>query len=141
MYRKQKYNILKTAAIVAGVLFSLLPIWIGFAASTMSLSDIIQGNVGLFKFGNLDNYIEITRQNIQGLPVTAVQLFWNSFFLAIVVTLGKLLISVFSAYAIVFFRIPFENFFFWLIFVTLMLPVEIRCKSAFQNKTQQNIKK
>ncbi len=118
--------------IIFGVVFSLIPIWIGFTASTLELSDIVRGNVGMFKIGSLANYIEITRENIQGLPVTAVQLFWNSFMLAILVTLGKLTISVFSAYAIVFFRIPFENFFFWLIFVTLMLPVEIRLVPSFK---------
>ena len=47
---------------------------------------------------------------------------------ALTIALGKIAISLLSAFAIVYFRFPFRNFFFWAIFVTLMLPV--RCGSA-----------
>ncbi len=50
----------------------------------------------------------------------------NSLVMALVISIGKIAISMISAYAIVFFRFPFRNLAFWLIFVTLMLPVEVR---------------
>jgi sn-glycerol 3-phosphate transport system permease protein len=50
----------------------------------------------------------------------------NSFVMAIAIAVGKIAISVLSAYAVVFFRFPLRMFFFWMIFVTLMLPVEVR---------------
>ena len=51
---------------------------------------------------------------------------WNSFVMALAITVGKLSISLLSAFAIVYFRFPFRIFFFWIIFLTLMLPVEVR---------------
>jgi sn-glycerol 3-phosphate transport system permease protein len=49
-----------------------------------------------------------------------------SFGMALAVAFGKIVISILSAYAVVFFRFPFRQVAFWLIFVTLMLPVEVR---------------
>ncbi|MGL5955472.1 MAG: ABC transporter permease subunit [Brevinema sp.] len=134
MSRIQKYHLLKYLVLISSVVFSLFPIWIGFTASTLSLPELIRGEVGIFKFGDdfFKNYHEILFSNVPGLQITASRIFWNTIFLALVVTFGKLIISIFSAYAIVFFRIPFENFFFWLIFMTLMLPVEIRLVPSFK---------
>jgi sn-glycerol 3-phosphate transport system permease protein len=51
---------------------------------------------------------------------------WNSLVMAAIIAVGKIVISLMSAYAIVFFRVPGRNVLFWMIFVTLMLPVEVR---------------
>jgi sn-glycerol 3-phosphate transport system permease protein len=56
----------------------------------------------------------------------------NSFVMAIMVALGKIAISILSAFAIVYFRFPGRNFFFWMIFVTLMLPIEVRIIPTFK---------
>jgi sn-glycerol 3-phosphate transport system permease protein len=56
----------------------------------------------------------------------------NSLVMALVIPLGKITISVVSAFAIVYFRFPFRMFFFWMIFVTLMLPVEVRIIPTFK---------
>jgi sn-glycerol 3-phosphate transport system permease protein len=56
----------------------------------------------------------------------------NSLIMAVVIAVGKIAISIISAFAIVYFRFPFRVFFFWLIFVTLMLPVEVRIIPTFQ---------
>ncbi len=134
MSRKLKYQVLRYTALTIGIVFSLFPIWIGFTASTLTLPELIRGEVGIFAIGSdiFANYKEILSNNLNGLQINASQLFWNSLVLAMLVTLGKLIISIFSAYAIVFFRVPFENFFFWLIFMTLMLPVEIRLVPSFK---------
>jgi sn-glycerol 3-phosphate transport system permease protein len=52
--------------------------------------------------------------------------------MALAIAFGKIAISLLSAFAIVYFRFPFRLFFFWLIFVTLMLPVEVRIVPTFQ---------
>jgi sn-glycerol 3-phosphate transport system permease protein len=57
---------------------------------------------------------------------------WVSLVTALVITFGKITISLLSAFAIVYFRFPFKNFFFWAIFVTLMLPVEVRIGPTYQ---------
>jgi sn-glycerol 3-phosphate transport system permease protein len=56
--------------------------------------------------------------------------------MALVIAVGKIAISIISAYAVVFFRFPFRNFFFWMIFITLMLPVEVRIVPTYQVVSQ-----
>jgi sn-glycerol 3-phosphate transport system permease protein len=56
----------------------------------------------------------------------------NSFIMAVLITVGKIAISIISAYAIVWFRFPFRVLAFWLIFITLMLPVEVRILPTFK---------
>jgi sn-glycerol 3-phosphate transport system permease protein len=57
---------------------------------------------------------------------------FNSLVMALVIAIGKIVISIVSAFAIVYFRFPARNFFFWMIFVTLMLPVEVRIIPTFK---------
>ena len=57
---------------------------------------------------------------------------WNSLVMALGIVVGKISISILSAYAIVYFRFPFRMFFFWMIFVTLMLPVEVRILPTYE---------
>jgi sn-glycerol 3-phosphate transport system permease protein len=58
--------------------------------------------------------------------VPASLMLWNSFVMAMVIAAAKIVISLLSAYAVVFFRFPFRMLCFWMIFITLMLPVEVR---------------
>ena len=60
------------------------------------------------------------------------QMLWVSFVTAMVIALGKISISMLSAFAVVYFRFPFRMLFFWMIFVTLMLPVEVRISPTFE---------
>jgi sn-glycerol 3-phosphate transport system permease protein len=64
--------------------------------------------------------------------VSLERLLWNSFVVAMLIAVGKIIISFMSAFAIVFFRFPFRMFFFWMIFVTLMLPVEVRILPTYK---------
>jgi sn-glycerol 3-phosphate transport system permease protein len=59
-------------------------------------------------------------------------LLFNSLVMAIAIAVGKIAISIISAYAIVYFRFPFRMVFFWMIFLTLMLPVEVRIMPTFK---------
>ncbi len=56
----------------------------------------------------------------------------NSLVMALVISIGKIAISIISAFAIIYFRFPLKNFFFWMIFITLMLPVEVRILPTYK---------
>ncbi len=56
---------------------------------------------------------------------------WNSLIMALGITIGKIAVSITAAYAVVFFKFPFRSLCFWLIFITLMLPVEVRILPTF----------
>jgi sn-glycerol 3-phosphate transport system permease protein len=117
-----------------GVLIVAFPVWLTFVASTWDNATIINGQLPLYPGPHFfDNYYRIlfvgasssTRE-----PVASMML--NSFIMALAIALGKILISVLSAYAIVYYRFPFRMAAFWIIFVTLMLPVEVRIFPTFK---------
>ncbi len=60
------------------------------------------------------------------------RMMWNSLVMALAIAIGKIAISMLSAFAIVYFRFPLRKTFFWMIFVTLMLPVEVRILPTYQ---------
>jgi sn-glycerol 3-phosphate transport system permease protein len=60
------------------------------------------------------------------------QMMFNSLVMALVIAFGKIAISIIASFAIVYFRFPLRNFFCWMIFVTLMLPVEVRIIPTFK---------
>ena len=67
-----------------------------------------------------------------GSKAPVAHMMWVSLVSALVITFGKIAISLLSAFAIVYFRFPFKNFFFWAIFITLMLPVEVRIGPTYK---------
>jgi sn-glycerol 3-phosphate transport system permease protein len=75
----------------------------------------------------VENYRDaLLRGGVQRLSPPVMSMMWNSLVMALVITFGKIAVSIISAYAVVFFRFPGRLFFFWCIFITLMLPVEVR---------------
>jgi sn-glycerol 3-phosphate transport system permease protein len=111
-----------------------LPIYIAFVASTHTLTElfavhipILPGHAGVLIYKNIF---------WQGLSATGnipvAPLLWNSFWMAFIIAAGKIIISLLSAFAIVFFNFPLRKFCFWLIFMTLMLPVEVRILPTFE---------
>ena len=64
---------------------------------------------------------------------------FNSFVMALAIALGKIAISLLSAFAIVYFRFPFRKTAFWVIFVTLMLPVEVRIYPTYAIAADLNL--
>ncbi|KQU55145.1 glycerol-3-phosphate transporter [Bosea sp. Leaf344] len=117
-----------------GVLIVAFPVWLTFVASTWDAATIINGQLPLYpgpKF--FENYYRILFIGTSGTtrePVLNMML--NSFVMAMAIALGKIFISVLSAYAIVYYRFPFRMAAFWIIFVTLMLPVEVRIFPTFK---------
>jgi len=115
--------------LIMGVIIFVFPIYFAVIGSTHDAATIATGRMPLLPGGHmLDNYWQALTSG-SGFRVSATPvriLLINSLIMALVITVGKIAISIISAYAVVFFNFPFRMFFFWTIFVTLMLPVEVR---------------
>ncbi len=114
------------AVLVLGVLLFILPVWLLLAGSTLDPAAISRGELSLIPdFRNLGVYATVLTEGAPGVgPVWRLMLVSAGMALAIAV--GKIVISILSAYAVTFFRFPFRMTAFWIIFITLMLPVEVR---------------
>lgn len=120
--------------LILGVAVTALPIWIVLVTSTQSAADVLQAPIPMW-FGShgLDNYKAVLGVGIVGSssgPVGPMML--NSLVMALAIAIGKIAISLLSAFAIVYFRFPGRMLAFWTIFVTLMLPVEVRILPTFE---------
>ncbi|MDJ0637997.1 MAG: sn-glycerol-3-phosphate ABC transporter permease UgpE [Paracoccaceae bacterium] len=116
--------------LIIGVAFIFFPIWLAFVASTVDQQDIVRPPMPLLpgdKF--FENY---GRALVSGVNAPVATMLWNSLVMALGIALGKIAISLLSAFAIVYFRFPGRKVFFWLIFLTLMLPVEVRIVPTFE---------
>ncbi|KPH79660.1 MULTISPECIES: sn-glycerol-3-phosphate ABC transporter permease UgpE [Bosea] len=124
-----------------GVLIVAFPVWLTFVASTWDAATIINGQLPLYPGPYfLENYNRILFIGTSGTtrePVLGLML--NSFIMAMAIALGKIFISVLSAYAVVYYRFPFRMAAFWIIFVTLMLPVEVRIFPTFKVVSDLNM--
>jgi len=117
-----------------GVFIVLFPVWVAFVASTHPVTTLTSGVAPLWPGDRLvENYTTILSRGMSGATGTPVALMlWNSFVMALAIAVGKIAISLISAFAIVYFRFPFRMLAFWVIFVTLMLPVEVRILPTFE---------
>ena len=117
-----------------GVLVVAFPLYITFVASTLSLDQILSVPMPLIPGDQfVNNYSQVlTAGSTRGSSAPVGRMMINSGIMALVIAFGKIAISIISAFAIVYFRFPLRNFFFWMIFVTLMLPVEVRIIPTFK---------
>ncbi len=122
------------AVLILGVLAVAFPLYVTFIASTLTLEQIMQVPMQLTPGNQLiENYSQVLASgSTKGSRAAASSMLFNSLVMALVIPLGKMAISVISAFAIVYFRFPLRMFFFWMIFVTLMLPVEVRIIPTFK---------
>jgi len=120
--------------LILGVAVVVFPIYVAIIASTHEGGTFLRGVMPLLPGSHgWENYSTVIlegRANA-GAPPIGLML-WNSFVMATMIAVGKIAISLLSAFAIVYFRFPFRIFFFWIIFITLMLPVEVRIVPTFQ---------
>jgi len=115
---------------ICGVLVVFFPIWLAFVASTVTQADIVSPPLPLIPGGHfIENY---SKALLSGVNVPVSTMLVNSLIMAIGIAVGKIVISLLSAFAIVYFRFPGRNIFFWLIFLTLMLPVEVRIVPTYE---------
>jgi sn-glycerol 3-phosphate transport system permease protein len=121
--------------LVLGVVIVAFPLYITFVASTHTSQDIVQVPMPMLPGPHaLDNYRDAIFGTGGGAASTAPvgRMMTVSVVTALVIAIGKIAISLLSAFAIVYFRFPGRMFFFWAIFVTLMLPVEVRIGPTYQ---------
>lgn len=113
--------------LILGVIIILFPLYVAFVAATLDNQAVFDTPITLIPGTHLwENISYIWRQGVSSNSAPFGLMLFNSAFMALVITLGKITVSILSAFAIVWFRFPFRTLFFWLIFVTLMLPVEVR---------------
>ncbi|OIS92987.1 sn-glycerol-3-phosphate ABC transporter permease UgpE [Brucella cytisi] len=120
--------------LILGIIIVAFPIYYTFVASTMTSTQIIRPPISLLPGDHfVENYGEAIFGGVERVVgVSLERLLWNSFVVAMAIAVGKIIISFMSAFAIVFFRFPMRMFFFWMIFITLMLPVEVRILPTYK---------
>jgi len=134
-------NILAHAILIAGVILVAFPLWVTFVASTLRYDQVIAFPMPLIPGDQLvQNYTQVlTGGSTKGSAAPVSTMLFNSFVMAMGVAIGKISISIISAFAIVYFRFPLRNLFFWMIFVTLMLPIEVRIIPTFKVAADLNL--
>ena len=120
-------NALTHLLLIFGIIVVIFPIYIALVTSTHEAEDILTTVQPWFGSEMLENYGTVLQKgkvSASGIPVGMMM--WNSLIMALGIVVGKITISILSAFAIVYFRFPLRNLCFWTIFLTLMLPVEVR---------------
>jgi sn-glycerol 3-phosphate transport system permease protein len=121
-------TVLSHLVVLLGLIIIAFPVWMTFVASTHSQQTMLQSPIPLLPGPHLiENYTKVLTEGYGRVGSTPVMMtLTNSMIMALGVAVGKIAISIISAFAIVYFRFPGRMYFFWAIFVTLMLPVEVR---------------
>ena len=120
-------NALTHLLLIFGIIVVIFPIYIALVTSTHEAEDILTTVQPWFGSEMLENYGTVLQKgkvNADGIPVGLMM--WNSLLMSLGIVVGKITISLLSAFAIVYFRFPLRKLCFWTIFLTLMLPVEVR---------------
>lgn len=129
------------ALLILGIIIVAFPIYSTFVGSTHSLQTILRPPLPMLPGDQgIANYTEALFGGIGRIGGVSVStMLFNSTVLALGIAIGKIAISIISAYAIVFFRFPFRMTIFWLIFITLMLPVEVRIAPTYKVMVDLNL--
>ncbi len=119
--------------LILGVVLVMFPVYVAFVASTLDLPSITQAPMPV-RPGSffLSNYLQAMYEGSKNLGSVAGVMLKNSFIMAMGISMGKIVISLIAAFAIVFFRFPGQNFFFWSVFITIMLPIEVRIMPSYK---------
>jgi sn-glycerol 3-phosphate transport system permease protein len=120
-------NVFCHATLIAGVGLTVFPVYIALCAATLSAHEVLAVPLPLIPGTHLiENVAKVLRAGANNSGEPFARMLFNSLLMALVISVGKIAVSILSAYAVVFFRFPFRQASFWLIFATLMLPVEVR---------------
>jgi sn-glycerol 3-phosphate transport system permease protein len=120
-------SLLVHAILIACIAVVAFPLYFAFVVSTQDLQQVVQRPPRLLPSTHLlENYAEAWRQANMG------RMLWNSAVMAVTVAVGKIVISMLSAFAIVYFSFRGRTLCFWMIFVTLMLPLPVRLMSTYE---------
>ncbi|WBU29975.1 sn-glycerol-3-phosphate ABC transporter permease UgpE [Rhodopseudomonas palustris] len=135
MVERRKFgNLVPHLILWIGVAIVAFPVYLAFVASTQDNATIANGQMSLLPGSHfLETYYKTIFVGSSGTTREPVaSMLFNSFVMAMSIALGKIAISIISAYAIVYFRFPFRMTIFWIIFITLMLPVEVRIYPTYK---------
>ena len=132
--RRPILDLIAHLILLIGVVIVAFPVYVTFVASTQTAAEVQQAPMSLLPGSHLiENYTQVIQGgSTRGSSAPVGRMMWVSFVTAIVIALGKISISLLSAFAVVYFRFPGRTFCFWMIFVTLMLPVEVRISPTYQ---------
>ena len=132
--RRPGLTVFAHAVLLLGIAVVAFPIYVTFIASTHRLEDIMAMPMPLLPGADLlHNYGQVLAAGTSGGTQAPVwRMLTNSLVMALAIAAGKIAISIIASFAIVYFRFPLRGFFFWMIFVTLMLPVEVRIIPTFK---------
>src|SRR2546425_12937388 len=127
-------NFLSHAVLILGVVVVAFPLYVTFVASTLRLDQIMSVPMPLLPGDQFfEHYAQVLKAgSTKGSSAAVSTMLFNSFVMAVVIAVGKIAISIIASFAIVYFRFPLRRTFFWMIFVTLMLPVEVRIIPTFK---------
>jgi sn-glycerol 3-phosphate transport system permease protein len=128
-------GVIAHVVLILGVLAVAFPVYVTFVASTHTAAEVVQAPMPLLPGSHfLENYTQalLGTGSSQGSNAAVGRMMFVSLVTALTIAIGKIAISLLSAFAIVYFRFPFRMLSFWLIFVTLMLPVEVRIGPTYQ---------
>jgi len=135
--RRPGLTLLAHLVLILGVIAVAFPLWVTFAASTQTAEEIVQGRpMSLLPGGNMLETYRVALfggTSTYGSRIAPVgPMLWTSFVSAMVIAIGKISISLLSAFAFVYFRFPGRGLCFWMVFITLMLPVEVRIGPTYE---------
>lgn len=126
-------DLLAHLILILGLVIVAFPLYVAFVASTQTAREVANAPISLLPGTHfIENYTQVlfTGSSVQTTPVG--NMLWVSFVIAMIISIGKISISMLSAFAVVYFRFPFRMLCFWMIFITLMLPVEVRISPTFE---------
>ena len=133
--RRPLLDLIAHAVLIAGVLIVAFPVYVTFVASTHTAQEIVQAPMPMLPGSHfVQNYKDALLGTGAGMGSNAAvgRMMFVSLVTALLITFGKISISLLSAFAIVYFRFRFRMIFFWAIFITLMLPVEVRIAPTYK---------
>ena len=133
--RNRFLDVVSHAVLILGVLVVAFPVYVTFVASTHTMEEVVKAPMSLWPGSHLiENYKAALLGDRIGMGSTAAvgPMMLVSLVCALIISLGKIAISLLSAFAIVYFRFPFRMAVFWGIFITLMLPVEVRIGPTYK---------
>jgi sn-glycerol 3-phosphate transport system permease protein len=127
-------SVVRHVVLWIGIAIVAFPIYVTFVASTLTAEQVLAAPMQLWPGTRfIENYAYVIQQGSgMGSSAPVGRMLFNSLVSALIISVGKIAISLLSAFAIVYFRFPLRMVFFWMIFVTLMLPVEVRILPTYK---------
>lgn len=132
--RRPILDMISHLVLILGVLIVAFPIYVAFVASTQTIEQSAMSPISLIPGDQLvQNYSQVLGTGTTRVAVAPVgRMMWVSLVSALAIAIGKITISMLSAFALVYFRFPGRKLIFWMIFLTLMLPVEVRITPTYK---------